>query len=182
MNDVVMGVNHQPIYSISDIVKSFRENRDESVRYICTTELEAEDIPVDIYYRTSGKPHPTLGYRYFGLYRDLVTKKDILCDADNVEEMYFGMVKDKHGGWHYSKTTHHLNRCDPDDKDTNWIEGGRKHIRYGGKDGTYVELGVFKLKDGKFYECQVDGEKVMDENGQDRTAGILSGDTDAVTK
>ena len=133
-------IKHYPILDTEKLIKHYEEKDNVPITYICTTDLRVSDCPVDIFFRES--PHPEFGNRYFGLYAyngDLM-----ICNADNVEELEFGMITDKEGTYHYSQSHH-----DYKEIDGNMIDGGRAYIRC----NTGYEL--FKVKDGQFVLTEV---------------------------
>ena len=61
-------VKHAPVFDTKKAI-SYYENKDGvPIKYVCTTDLLASDLPVDIFYRKT--PHPEFGNRYFGLYKN----------------------------------------------------------------------------------------------------------------
>ena len=124
--DVVRAAEH---YSIKDGV---------AVKYVCTTDLHESDQPYDVFYRAT--PHPEFGNKYFGLIQRHGTV--YICNADIVETLEFGMIQDKQGDWHYSKSHHDFNVID----NGHFIDGGRLYIR------CNTGYSLFKVKDGEFVE------------------------------
>lgn len=145
------GINHSPIFNISEVYERFRGEY-PSLIYVCTTELDEEDYPVDVYW-TQEKQEPH-GNHYFGLFVDLQEKKPKICIADSITEKEFGFIKDKHGGFHYSKTVKHHNTIDEDDN--TFISGGRKQVKIGGN--PIPDFYIFKVVDGSFVEVEHKGE------------------------
>ena len=128
-------VKHAPVFDTKKAI-SYYENKDGvSIKYVCTTDLLASDLPVDIFYRES--PHPEFGNRYFGLFWH--NKQVLITNADMVEDFEFGMIKDNDNKWFYSSSHHDCIFIDG-----KMIDGGRAYIRSTGLDGT------FKIKDGQF--------------------------------
>ena len=134
-----MDIKHPYQFDREKIESHYTEKDGVPVKYVCTTDLKASDVPVDIYYRST--PHPEFGNRYFGLYNDRTNDRMMICNADIVEDFEFGMIKDKENYWYYS-CSHH----DCIFVDGKMIDGGRQYIRSTGLDG------VFTIKDGKFIE------------------------------
>lgn len=132
-----MDIKHPYQFDQEKIESHYSEKDGVPIKYVCTTDLKASDVPVDIYYRAT--PHPEFGNRYFGLYNDRMNDCMMICNADIVEDFEFGMIKDKENYWYYSSSHH-----DCIFVDGKMIDGGRKYIRSTGLDG------VFGIKDGKF--------------------------------
>ena len=131
------GFNHVTLFNTDKVCEYFEEKDGVPITYVCTTDLRASDVPVDVYYRST--PHPQFGNRYFGLYYDHLRDHTMITSADIVEELEFGMVKDELGGYHYSQSHHDYKRFD----NGNMIDGGRVYIRSSGP------VTVFKVKDGE---------------------------------
>ena len=137
-----MNINHSPIFDQDKIIKHYTEKDGVEVKYVCTTDLRASDVPVDVYYRET--PHPQFGNRYFGLYYDTVRDHMMITDADIVEELEFGMVNDG-SVWHYSQS-HHDYKSFPNGA---MIDGGRAYVR--SNKGAILMF----VKDGEFYPADV---------------------------
>lgn len=132
-----MDIKHPYQFDQEKIESHYSEKDGVPIKYVCTTDLKASDVPVDIYYRAT--PHPEFGNRYFGLYNDRMNDCMMICNADIVEDFEFGMIKDKENYWYYSSSHH-----DCIFVDGKMIDGGRQYIRSTGLDGVFV------IKDGKF--------------------------------
>tara|TARA_B100000424_G_scaffold249968_1_gene224303 strand:+ start:467 stop:946 length:480 start_codon:yes stop_codon:yes gene_type:complete len=145
------GINHLPIFEITEVYKKFREEY-PSLLYVCTTELEEDDYPVDIYWTKN--PQKPYGNHYFGLFVDFKEKKPKICNADSITEKEFGFIKDKYGGWHYSRSVSHHNYVNEDDNI--FISGGRKEVKIGGD--PIPQFHIFKVEDGSFVEVEHRGE------------------------
>ena len=65
-----MNIQHEPNFDVAIVTEHYSKKDGEPVTYVCTTDLNASDVPVDVYYRKT--PHPQFGNRYFGLYHDHV--------------------------------------------------------------------------------------------------------------
>ena len=63
-----MNIHHDPLFDTAKVEKIYSEKDGVPVKYVCTTDLRASDVPVDVYYRET--PHPQFGNRYFGIYHD----------------------------------------------------------------------------------------------------------------
>ena len=134
-----MDIKHANVFNIDKVESHYAEKDGVPVKYVCTTDLTASDVPVDVYYRDT--PHPEFGNRYFGLYHDNIRDSMMITNADIVEDFEFGMIKDSDNNWYYSSSHH-----DCIFNDGKMIDGGRQYIRSTGLDG------VFKIVDGKFIE------------------------------
>jgi hypothetical protein len=137
-------VKHVPVFDTKKAI-SFYENKDGvPIKYVCTTDLLASDLPVDIFYRKT--PHPEFGNRYFGLYKNPYANdaRIMITNADAVEtskRYIFGVIEDKDGLLWYSQCHHDCLFIDG-----SMIDGGREYIR-----STNLK-GVFKIVDGEFVE------------------------------
>ena len=137
-------VKHVPVFDTKKAI-SFYENKDGvPIKYVCTTDLLASDLPVDIFYRET--PHPEFGNRYFGLYKNPYANdaRIMITNADAVEtskRYIFGVIEDKDGLLWYSQCHHDCLFIDG-----SMIDGGREYIR-----STNLK-GVFKIVDGEFVE------------------------------
>ena len=136
-----MDIKHPYQFDREKVESHYSEKDGVPVKYVCTTDLKASDVPVDIYYRAT--PHPEFGNRYFGLYHDNIRDHMMICNADIVEDFEFGMIKDSDNNWYYSSSHHDCIFIDG-----KMIDGGRVYIRSTGLDG------VFKVKNGNF-ETQI---------------------------
>lgn len=135
--------NHRPLFDVEQISSQYEEDG-VPVRYICTTDFNASDVPVDVYYR--GKiPHPKFGNRYFGLYFDHYRGCTMIMNADSVEELTFGMIEHE-GEYYYSRSHHDFVQVTQE----KIIDGGRKYYRY-----STPTVTVMKIKDGNFYVEEV---------------------------
>jgi len=131
-----MTIKHHPNFNTQEVEQKYSERDGVAVKYVCTTDLKASDVPVDVFYRES--PHPEFGNRYFGLYYDHYRDCVMICNADMVETFEFGMVENDSGEFEYSQSHHDYKRFD----NGNMIDGGRQYIR-SGKGAT-----VMRVKDG----------------------------------
>ena len=137
-------VKHVPVFDTKKAI-SFYENKDGvPIKYVCTTDLLASDLPVDIFYRET--PHPEFGNRYFGLYKNPYADdaRVMITNADAVEtskRYIFGVIEDRDGFLWYSQCHHDCLMLDG-----SMIDGGREYIR-----STNLK-GVFKIVEGEFVE------------------------------
>lgn len=129
-------IKHAPMLDTDKIAEHYSKKDGVPIKYVCTTDLRASDVPVDVFFRST--PHPEFNNRYFGLYYDNIRESVYICDADIVEDFEFGMITDKDGDKWYSQSHHDCLFIDG-----NMIDGGRQYIRSTGP----VE--VYKVKDGE---------------------------------
>ena len=135
-----MKIKHYPMLDEQAAIKHFSEKDGVEVFYVCTTDLKASDTPVDIFYRET--PHPDFGNRYFGLFYHHVKDAVMICDADIVEELTFGLVENDDGEYEYSQSHHDFKKFE----NGNMIDGGRVYVRGSG------ECIIASIKDGKLVE------------------------------
>lgn len=129
-------IKHAPRFNTEMIEKHYSERDGVPIKYVCSSDLTASDVPMDIFYRET--PHPEFGNRYFGLYVSPTTSDLMITNADKVEELEFGMVEDRDGDLWYSQSHHDCLFIDG-----NMIDGGRKYIRSQG------DVQLFKVIDGE---------------------------------
>ena len=127
-------IRHRPQFDVQKVIQYYEQKDKVTIKYVCTSDLDVSDIPMDIFYRES--PHPEFGNRYFGLYA--YNGNAMICNADNVEGLSFAMITDDAGTYHYSQSHHDYKQIG-----RKMIDGGRKYVRVGGR----CEL--FKVKDGE---------------------------------
>ena len=116
-------MKHYPVSNIEKVIDHFTEKDGVEVTYVCTTDLQSSDVPVDIFYRAT--PHPKFGNRYFGIFLHPIEKSTMICNADMVEGLSFGMVQNDDGLLEYSQSHHDYKMF----KNGNMIDGGREYIR-----------------------------------------------------
>ena len=115
-----MKIEHEATTDVNAVEQYYGEQDGSPVRYICTTELDTIDVPVDVFYRT--KPANDDHRRYIGLYWDKASKSLKTMNADMVEGMHFAMIEHE-DKWYYSSTL-------SDEKEIGGkiIGGGRQQI------------------------------------------------------
>lgn len=133
-----MNIKHYPIFNIKEVEKKYGEKDGVEIKYVCTTDLIAGDMPIDVYYRQT--PHPTFGNHYFGLYHNNITDHIMICNADIIETFDFAMVENDNGELEYSQAHHDYKHFE----NGNMIDGGRVYSR--SSFNTYV----YFIKDGDF--------------------------------
>jgi hypothetical protein len=132
-----MNIQHEPLFDTTKVEAHYSKKDGVEVKYVCTTDLNASDTPVDVFYRET--PHPQFGNHYFGLYWDTVRDHLMITNADVVESYEFGMIE-QDGKYYYSQS-HHDYKVVGD----KMIDGGRAYIR--SSHGTVA----MHIKNGKFY-------------------------------
>lgn len=137
-----MNIQHYPQFDTAKVIKLYEDKDGVPITYICTSDLTASDVPMDIFYRET--PHPKFGNRYFGLFY----RKELLMitSADKVEELEFGMVECD-GNYYYSQSHHDYKVLE----NGNMIDGGRSYIRSSA--GCVV---VMRIINGKFIAKDVE--------------------------
>lgn len=118
-------IKHNPLFDVAIVTEHYSVKDGVPVTYVCTTDLNASDVPVDVYYRET--PHPEFGNHYFGLYHDHVRGHTMITNADIVESLEFGLVTDGEE-WHYSESHHAYKKF----ANGAMIDGGRAYIRASG--------------------------------------------------
>lgn len=132
-------IKHAPIFDTKRVEKLYSKKDGVDITYVCSTDLDASDVPMDIFYRDT--PHPEFGNKYFGLFRNSDPASDgtlMITNADKVEDFEFGMIQDKDGNYWYSQSHHDCLFVDG-----KMIDGGRRYIRHSG------EAELWKVKNGK---------------------------------
>ena len=135
----MMKIKHAPRFDTDKVCAIYSEKDGVPISYVCTTDLNVSDKPVDIFFRET--PHPEFGNRYFGIFSDV--KFDQIGDlmivgADQVESYDFGMIESSDGEWWYSQSHHDCLMIDG-----KMIDGGRQYTRGNGFE-------IFKIRDGSF--------------------------------
>lgn len=136
-----MKINHEPRVDTAKVEELYGRKDGCEIRYVCTSDLNASDVPCDIFYRA--EPHPDFGNRYFGLYWDSIRDCMMITNADIIESFEFGMIE-VDGKYYYSQSHHDYKVVE--DK---MIDGGRAYIKSSG--GTTV----MRVTNGKFYAADV---------------------------
>lgn len=115
-------IKHCPQFDIQKVIQHYEQKDGVPIKYVCTSDLDVSDIPMDIFYRES--PHPEFGNRYFGLCINH-SGSLMITNADSIENFDFGLVEDSAGDMHYSMSHHDYKVLD----NGNMIDGGRAYIR-----------------------------------------------------
>lgn len=135
-----MNIQHQSLFDTAKLEELYSEKDGVPVKYVCTSDLRASDVPMDIFYRET--PHPEFGNYYFGVFTQ--HNKMLITNADEIESLEFGMI-DYDGKYYYSRS-HHDYKVVGD----KMIDGGRAYIRSSGGAVT------MRVKNGKFYIKQLE--------------------------
>ena len=130
-------IKHFPVTNTNKVCELYSEKDGVQINYVCTTDFNISDRPVDIFYRET--IHPEFGNKYFGIAPDYETGGVVIFNADKVESFSFGMVEDDDGDLQYSQYHHDYKSFD----NGNMIDGGRNYIRCSGK------IKYYKVKDGQ---------------------------------
>jgi hypothetical protein len=138
-----MNIEHFPYFNTEQVEQIYSEKDGVEVKYVCTTDLRASDVPVDVFYRET--PHPEFGNRYFGLYYDNVRGHTMITNADIVESLEFGMI-DVDGKYYYSASHHDYKSF----ADGEFIDGGRAYVR------TNCPTVMMRVINGKFIAKDVE--------------------------
>ncbi|MDA9953095.1 hypothetical protein N9D61_01930 [Planktomarina sp.] len=136
-----MNIQHEPLFDTAKVEELYGRKDGCEIRYVCTSDLNASDVPCDIFYRA--EPHPDFGNRYFGLYWDSIRDCMMITNADIIESFEFGMIK-VDGKYYYSQSHHDYKVVG-----NKMIDGGRAYIKSSG--GTTV----MRITNGKFYAADV---------------------------
>lgn len=141
-----MTIKHDSLFDPVKIEEHYTQKDGVDVKYVCTSALGGQEFAVDVFYRET--PHPEFGNRYFGVYRNhfAAGSQIMITNADIIEELDFGMVKDSNGDLHYSAHRHDYKVVD----NGNMIDGGRAYVR------TNCSVHNFQIVNGEFVEQQKD--------------------------
>ena len=149
-----MNIHHEPLFDTAKVEELYGRKDGCEVRYVCTSDLNASDVPCDIFYRA--EPHPDFGNRYFGLYWDSIRDCMMITNADIVESFEFGMIE-VDGKYYYSQSHHDYKVVEG-----KMIDGGRAYIKSSG--GTTV----MRITDGKFYAVDVEDLLEIHEHNKEK--------------
>src|SRR6056300_1949670 len=149
----MMQIHHSPLFDIEKVTEHYTEKDGVPVQYVCTTDLKASDVPVDVFYRET--PHPQFGNRYFGVFYDNFRGCMMITNADVVESLEFGMIL-VDGKYYYSQSHHDYKVVEG-----KMIDGGRAYIR---SSGGAVAM---RIRDGKFYIKELEDMIEYYQPGQD---------------
>lgn len=122
-------IRHNPILPTHVVESHYTQLNLTPTTYVCTTSLSKVDKPVDIFYQAT--PHPEYGNSYFGLY--YVNEKTYICNADEVESLFFACVLNDDNEYEYSQFRHDYRFFE----NGNMIDGGRDYVRSTGPTKTF---------------------------------------------
>jgi hypothetical protein len=138
-----MNINHEPIFEVDKIIEHYSMKDGVDIKYVCTSSVQNDTIPVDIFYRET--PHPEFGNKYLGLYANPFDDRVFICNADHIEELDFVFAEDAEGKLHYSQHRHDFHQVTEEGA----IDGGS----YTRCVGTVKTTNTHRLKDGEFKEA-----------------------------
>jgi len=144
-NSSTMNIKHKPQFNIDKVTAHYSKKDGVPVHYVCTSDLDESDRPIDIYYRDT--PHPDYNNFYFGLYTDEEDRM-MICKADSIEKYNFGLISESEE-WVYSQSHHDMVTID-----VGFIDGGRQYIRRGGDIENQKHV-VAKIVDGEFVSREI---------------------------
>ena len=130
-------IKHYPITNTETIIKHYSEKDGVPISYVCTTDFNRSDAPVDVFYRST--PHPEFGNKYFGIAPSYESDDFVIFNADKIESFTFGMVEDEYGNLEYSQSHHDCKFF----TNGNMIDGGRQYIR------SSPNFKIYVVRDGK---------------------------------
>ena len=146
-----MTIKYYPITNTTKVEELYSEKDGVPIKYVCTTEFN--NAIADVFYRET--PHPKFGNKYFALYFRVNGNKQydqlMIANADQVEDLTFGMVENDEGNLEYSQDRHDYKSF----KNGNMIDGGRDYIRSNGK------VKVFVVRDGRMIHYGANDESYI---------------------
>lgn len=148
---ILYNFNHNPIFNKDKVIELYSQKDGVRISYVCTTELEYDNVLIDIFYRAT--PHPEFKNHYFGLFKDQTTRitkeqRILIRSADNVENYKFDMIK-SNNVWHYSQCRHDCRMTN-----NGGIDGGRRYTRIIASGAEFPPMKNFVVRDGIFVEQQ----------------------------
>lgn len=140
-----MNIRHEPLFDTDKIAEHYSNKDGVPVKYVCTSALGSQEFAVDVFYRET--PHPVFGNRYFGIYSNPFSNNAqiMITNADCIEDLDFGMIKDSSNQFHYSAHRHDYKIVE--DK---MIDGGRAYVK------TNTHVTNMRIKNGEFYAADVE--------------------------
>jgi hypothetical protein len=101
-------INHTPIFDKERVCELYTQKDKVPINYVCSTEMEADNLIIDVFYRET--PHPEFKNRYFGLFRSRENRltqepRLMIRSADNIESYIFDMIE-CNDTWYYSRARH----------------------------------------------------------------------------
>jgi hypothetical protein len=134
-------IKHFPVTNTDKVIEHYSHKDNVPINYVCTTDYNVSDRPVDIFYRNT--PHPKFGNRYFGIAPNYEDGSYVIFSADAIERYTFGMVEDDEGNFQYSQSRHDYKKFN----NGNMIDGGRDYIR-----SSNPRVDIYVVRDGKMVE------------------------------
>lgn len=131
-------IKHFPITDTDKVCYIYSAKDGVPINYVCTTDFNISDRPVDIFYRDSA--HPEFGNKYFGIAVNYDDGSYTIFNADEIEKFSFGMVEDDDGDLQYSQYHHDYKSFN----NGNMIDGGRDYIR------SSTNAIIYVVRNGKF--------------------------------
>jgi hypothetical protein len=112
---------HFPIQRVELIIDSFSIKEETPITYVLTSTLPNGSSNMDIFYRNT--PHPVHGNHYLGV----ISKNGdtFITNADSIESICIGMVKDGNGNFQYNSYRHNYKSFD----NGSIIGGGRDYTK-----------------------------------------------------
>lgn len=137
-----MDIHHRPQFDTSKVIEHYSNKDGVDIKYVCSTEITADDVVIDVYYRET--PHPEFGNKYFGLYRSPHSGHLMITNADKIEEMTIeAIMPEGFDQWHYSQCRHDYYTVG-----NVAIDGGRAYTKLVG-DMSNLQRNTFSIKDGE---------------------------------
>lgn len=124
-------IKHFPITNTEKVIEHYSQKDGSPITYVCTTDYNVSDRPVDIFYRKT--PHPKFGNKYFGIAPNYEDGSYVIFNADEIEKFSFGLVEDDNGNLQYSRSNHDYKHFD----NGNMIDGGRQYVKHSGNVAIY---------------------------------------------
>ena len=140
-----MNIKHEPFFKTDEVIKHYSKKDGVDIKYVCSTSLKNDTVPVDVFYRAT--PHPEFGNKYFGLYVTPWDDQMYICNADYIEELEFVFAEDSDGVLHYSQHRHDYHQVD----ENGAIDGGRSYVRCV---GTVNLTDKYNVVNGEFKKAE----------------------------
>ena len=139
-----MIIRHPISFSVEHLEEKMTAHLGHAVRYVMTSDLEVDDVPMDIFYLLEKPEDEKSRYIATPTLNSLI----YTVSADIIESYDIGMIQDKDESWFYASS---LSDCVM--IDGNIVKGGRKELDGRGfekfvvKDGYIVENILTEYKD-----------------------------------
>lgn len=132
---------HDPIIDIKKAEELYSEKNKCVVKYVCTTELNGCNFPIDVFYCEEQTEYDN---RYFGLYYK--NDKLYVCSADSIENEEIATIEVGDNEY-YSRYRH-----DFVSKDGFFIDGGRSYLRT----NHFGKINSYTIENGNFIPTPID--------------------------